>query len=274
MATLSQCYSNKDLREAMGLSTIKTYNAQLSSIYIEEGFNVRDIDWEHVEQLRLAVVAGEYIPPIVVEITEKGLKVLDGHHRYHAYIKAIESGHEVFRIEVKDFNGNEAEKIAFMITSSQGRQLSAPERAIAYSRLIKAGYSVDEIAKKIKRSSTDIRHHLELADCDEEVIDMVKKQELSATDALIIQREHGLKASEVAKSFLSDAQLQGKKKVQLKKFNHKTAYSTLSAEVNNVIDFISKRQSNTDLVSSDETLVAVLEKLQQTMEVVRDVGWK
>lgn len=274
MATLSQCYSNKDLREAMGLSTIKTYNAQLSSIYIEEGFNVRDIDWEHVEQLRLAIVAGEYIPPIVVEITEKGLKVLDGHHRYHAYVKAIESGHEIFRIEVKDFNGNEAEKIAFMITSSQGRQLSAPERAIAYSRLIKAGYSVDEIAQKIKRSPSDIRHHLELADCDNEVIEMVKKQELSATDALIIQREYGLKASEVAKGFLSEAQLQGKKKVQIKKFNHKTAYTRLSSEVNNIIETIGKHQSNEDAISSsDEMLKMIVDKLQQTMEIVRADSW-
>lgn len=273
MATLSQCYNNKDLREAMGLSTIKTYNAQLTSIYVEEGFNVRDIDWEHVENLRLSIVAGEYIPPLVVEITEKGLKVIDGHHRYYAYLKANEGGYEVFRVEVKDFTGDEAEKVAFMITSSQGRQLSAPERAMAYLRLAKAGYSVDEIAQKIKRSATDVRHHLELANCDEDVIAMVKKQELSATDALLIQREHGLKASEVAKAFLSEAQLQGKKRVQIKKFNHKRAYATLSAEVNNVIDFLTKYQLNTDIENAADILKSTLDKLNQTMEVVRGCGW-
>lgn len=72
MATLSQCYNNKDLREAMGLSTIKTYNAQLTSIYVEEGFNVRDIDWEHVENLRLSIVAGEYIPRWLSKSQKKG----------------------------------------------------------------------------------------------------------------------------------------------------------------------------------------------------------
>lgn len=274
MATLSQCYSNKDLREAMGLSTIKTYNAMLSSIYIEDGFNIRDIDFEHVEEIKVSIIAGKYIPPIVVDVTEKGLKVLDGHHRYYAYNKAVDEGYPVVRVRVEDFNGSEADKISLMLGSARGRQLSPVNIAEGYIRYVKLGLTVDEIAKRENRSASYVRHHLALADCEKEVLSMVKNKELSATDALTIQKEHGVKAADVAKSFLDEAKLQGKKKVQIKKFNHKTAYTRLSSEVNNIIELINKNSINQDAVSSsDEILKMIADKLQQTMEIVRAESW-
>lgn len=237
MATLGQLYSTGN----SGLTVKKTHMVPLQSIYIEEGFNVRDIDFDHVNEFKEAFIAGEYIPPLFVEVTEKGVKVIDGHHRYLGALEAVKSGHEIARIECKDFTGTEADKIAFMITSSQGKPLLPTERAVAYHRLINQGFSVDEIAKKVKRSPTDVRHHLQLAECEPQIKAMVKAHEISSSDAIALQKEHGALAAQVAKQALIDAQEQGKNKVVLKKFNHKTAYSTLSAEVNNVIDFIEKQ---------------------------------
>lgn len=103
---------------------------------------------------------------------------------------------------------------------------------------------------------------------------MVKAHEISSSDAIALQKEHGSLAVSVAKQALSEAQTQGKNKVVLQKFNHKKSYTTLSAEVNNIIDFLTKQQSNTDIVNADETLKLVFDKLQQTMEVVRNSGWQ
>lgn len=270
MATLGQLYSTGN----SGLTVKKTHMVPLQSIYIEEGFNVRDIDLEHVNEFKEAFIAGEYIPPLFVEVTERGVKVIDGHHRYLGALEAVKAGHEIARIECKDFTGSEADKIAFMITSSQGKPLSPTERAIAYHRLINQGFSIDEIAKKVKRSPSDVRHHLQLAECEPQIKAMVKAHEISSSDAIALQKEHGAFAPQIAQQALIEAKAQGKNKVVLQKFNHKTAYNTLSSEVNGVIDFIEKQQVNIDVMRADEILLSVATKLKQTMEIVRAEGWK
>jgi len=113
MPSLGQLYNDKDA----GLTTRKTYNVPLDKIYAEEGYNVRELNRAHVEEFRDAFIAGEYIPPLAVEVTERGVKVIDGHHRYHGALAAIEMGHDIVRLECKDFVGSEADKIAFMVTS-------------------------------------------------------------------------------------------------------------------------------------------------------------
>lgn len=270
MATLGQLYSAGN----SGLTVKKTHMVPLQSIYIEEGFNVRDIDLEHVNEFKESFIAGEYIPPLFVEVTEKGVKVIDGHHRYLGALEAVKAGHEIARIECKDFTGSEADKIAFMITSSQGKPLSPTERAIAYHRLLNQGFSIDEIAKRVKRSSSDVRHHLQLAECEPQIKAMVKAHEISSSDAITLQKEHGALAPQVAQQALIEAKAQGKNKVVLQRFNHKTAYNILSSEVNSVIDFIEKQQANIDVMKADEILLSIATKLKQTMEIVRAEGWR
>lgn len=270
MATLGQLYSKQN----SGLTVKKTHMVPLSTIYIEDGFNIRDIDMEHVNEFKEAFIAGEYIPPLFVEVTEKGVKVVDGHHRYLGALEAVKAGHEIARIECKDFIGSEAEKIAFMITSSQGKPLSPTERAIAYYRLLNQGFSIDEIAKKVKRSTSDVRHHLQLAECEPQIKEMVKAREISSSDAITLQKEHGACALQVAQEALKEAKAQGKNKIVLQRFNHKTAYNTLSAEVNRMIDFIEKQQTNIDVMKAEEILSSVVTKLRQTMEIVRAEGWR
>lgn len=271
MATLGQLYSSGD----SGLTVKKTHMVPLSSLYIEEGFNIRDIDWEHVHSLKDAWKAGETLPPLFVEVmADKRVKVIDGHHRFLAALEATKEGCEIPRIECKDFVGSEADKVAFMITSSQGRSLAPTERAMAYYRLYNQGFSVEEIAKKVKRSTSDVREHLKLAECEPELKELVKSKSLTYSDALVLQKEYGANAVIIAKDAVQEAQAQGKTRAAFKKFNHKKAYTTLSSEVNNIIDFLDKQQSNTDIVNPDETLKLVFEKLQQTMEIVRDSGWR
>ena len=115
---------------------------------------------------------------------------------------------------------------------------------------------------------------MQLAECEPQIKAMVKAHEISSSDAIALQKEHGALAAQVAKQALIDAQEQGKNKVVLKKFNHKTAYSTLSAEVNNVIDFIEKQQTNIDVMKADEILLDISTKLKQVMEIVRAEGWR
>ncbi|HEI4070709.1 TPA: DNA-binding protein [Escherichia coli] len=212
MSSLSQLYKSKS-KNGTETTTKKTFLVPLAELYVEPGFNVREIDPVHVEEFRDAFVAGEYVPPLAVTVTDKGVKIIDGHHRYYGALVARDAGTEIPRLECKDFIGSDADRIAFMVTSSQGKPLTPLERAAAYQRLINQGWGPAEIAKKVKRSVADVDHHLQLLSCGEELIDMVRAGEVAATTAVALSREHGPQASSVAAEQMSKAKAAGKKKL-------------------------------------------------------------
>ncbi|BBL31231.1 ParB/RepB/Spo0J family partition protein [Pantoea ananatis] len=225
MTNLSQVYKGKE-EKGTNITTRKTYLLSVDELYVEPGYNVRDIDQTHVEEFRDAFIAGEHVPPLAVQVTEQGIKVIDGHHRYFGAKLAQEAGHEL-RLECKDFVGSEADRIAFMVTSSQGRALLPLERAAAYQRLVNQGWEPAEIAKKVKRSVTDVEQHLQLLTVGDGLIDMVRSGEVAATTALALQREHGAKASSIAQQQMEKAKAAGKKKLTktaaMPKFNAEKA---------------------------------------------------
>lgn len=208
MATLNQHYNTKQT----GTTARKTFLVPLNELYVEEGFNVRDIDREHVEEFCQAYLAGEFVPPLVVEVTTRGVKIIDGHHRFYGAQLAQEQGAEL-RLECKDFAGSEADKISFMVTSSQGRPLTPVERGQAYNRLRNHGMTNDEIAKKVKRSVSDVAIHIQLIECEQPIIDMVKAGEMGHTTAISLQKEHGANATNVSTELKEKAKAEGKTKV-------------------------------------------------------------
>lgn len=212
MSTLSLLYKAKD-KNGTETTVKKTFLVPLAELYVEPGYNVREIDQAHAEEFRDAFIAGEFIPPLAVQVTEQGIKIIDGHHRYYGAKMATEAGHEVARLECKDFVGSEADRIAFMVTSSQGKPLTALERAAAYQRLANQGWEPSEIAAKVKRSVADVEHHLQLIACDDGLIEMVKSGEVAATTAVALSREHGAKATTVAREQMEKAKAAGKKKL-------------------------------------------------------------
>ncbi|PPC64161.1 DNA-binding protein [Pantoea sp. ICBG 1758] len=211
MTNLAKIYDNKGKNDT-NITTRKTYLLGVDELYVETGYNIREIDQTHVEEFRDAFIAGEHVPPLAVQVTEQGIKIIDGHHRYYGARLVKEAGYEI-RLECKDFIGNEADRIAFMVTSSQGRALEPLERAAAYQRMINQGWEPAEIAKKVKRSVADVDHHLALLTVGDGLIAMVKTGEVAATTAVAMAREHGVQASKVAQQQLEKAKASGKKKL-------------------------------------------------------------
>jgi len=211
MSTLARIYDDKKNSDT-DITTRKTYLLGVDELYVETNYNIRDIDQTHVEEFRDAFIAGEHVPPLAVKVTEKGIKIIDGHHRYYGAKLAQEAGYTL-RLECKDFVGSEADSVAFMVTSSQGRALLPLERAAAYQRLVNQGLEPAEIAAKVKRSITDVEQHLQLLTVGEPLIEMVKSGEVAATTAVALQREHGVKASSIAQEQMQKAKAAGKKKL-------------------------------------------------------------
>lgn len=164
--TLGSTYAKQGAE--LGIKVNKTFLVPMEHIYIEPGFNVRDLDPEHVESIRQGYDAGQPIPPITVKTTPQGFKVIDGHHRYSAAELA-----GVTRLECKEFLGSDADVVALMITSSQGKNLSPIERGRAYQRLITMGLTTAEIADRVKRSRADVDNHLLLMSAGDTVLQAV-----------------------------------------------------------------------------------------------------
>lgn len=200
----------------------KVFFVPLSELYVEDGYNIRDVDQAHVEEFRDAYLAGEYVPPLTVEVTQQGIKVIDGHHRFAGAKLAAATGLEL-RLEVNDITGtSEADKIALMVTSSQGKPLEPLERAKAYARLKQQGWTNDEIAKKVKRSPSDVANMLALAECPDGLKEMVRGGQMSYVTATELTRQHGTDAEAVAATALEEAKAAGKDKVT-KKFTEPKA---------------------------------------------------
>ena len=159
MKSKSLSTANKNEKDELGIAVQKTYFVKLAacSLYVEEGYNLRDLDPEHVASIANAYEAGKYVPAVVVKPTPQGLKIVDGHHRFAAAQQA-----NVEAVEVKNFMGDEADEVSFMITSSQGRNLTPIERAKGYQRLIGQGLTQKEIVKRTGRSASDVKNHLTL----------------------------------------------------------------------------------------------------------------
>lgn len=218
MATIGQLYKSKQT----AATPRKVFWVPLAELYVEDGYNIRDVDQAHVEEFRDAYLAGEYVPPLTVEVTQQGIKVIDGHHRFAGAKMAAETGMEL-RLEVNDITGtSEADKIALMVTSSQGKPLEPLERAKAYARLKAQGWTNDEIAKKVKRSPSDVANMLALAECPEPIKDMVRGGQMSYVTATELTRKHGTEAEAVAAQALEEAKAAGKDKVT-KKFTEPKA---------------------------------------------------
>jgi len=218
--SISTAYKN-DKDKSTGIKATKTFNVPRALLYVEEGFNVRDIDPEHVAAIRAAYEAGEYLPPLVVkDMGDNRFKVIDGHHRYYGGEGIVE------RFECKDYIGSDADQVAMMITSSQGRQLSSTERAMAYLRLHRHGYTYDEIAAKCKRSRADVDNHMTLATADHTVIEHVKSGAITMNEVNQVIRKKGEKATEIIEAAVTKATEQGAKKVNatdLHRFTNKMA---------------------------------------------------
>lgn len=211
-ASIGQAYKKQP---ELGLKVNKAFMVPVEHIYLDVEQNVRDLDWEHINSLAASFDQRSPIKALIVQTTKDGFMVVDGQHTFEA---AKIAG--ALRLECKEFAGTEAEKIAFMVASSQGKPLDPIQRAKAYRRMTSLGMTKDEISKSVGRSRADIDNHLILLDGGDAVIDAIKNGEISATDARHEIKKSGNNAGENIKKEIQKAKETGVK-AKMKKFTKK-----------------------------------------------------
>ena len=212
MATLSQHFKQKD-KNGTGTTVKKTYMVPYEELYTVEGEQGRPLNMQHAEKMRDLWIAGADLPALVVKVTEQGVKIIDGQHRYVGAGLASDMGVSIPRLECKDFLGSDLEELAFQTGSSDSLQVTPVERGVQYNKAKNRGYTVAEIAVAFHRSVTDVECHLQLLSSGEVLIGMVEAGEIAATTAVALSREHGAKAGSVATEGLAKAKAAGKTKL-------------------------------------------------------------
>jgi len=188
-------------RSSEDVSRSDLFSVKPEMLTEEAGFNVRgafdeayfeqpEVE-EHIRGLADSYKAGRYVPPIVVQVREGIPYIRDGMHRRRALMLAISEGADIKRVQVLEHRGDEAQQTLLLATSNDGRPLSPMERAVIYDRLEKWGWTVQEIASSVRRTTKHVGQTLALLEMPIELKRMVQRNEIAATQAAELFRQHG-----------------------------------------------------------------------------------
>lgn len=187
------------------------------ALTVDPGWNVRvrDQDLEdHINGIAASLKNGGKIPPLQIYVDDDNqIVIVDGHCRNEAIQRACKTGAEIEWVPVVEFDGNDADRVAFMFTSSQGKGLTQYEQAEAFKRLRNFNWTVAEIAARCGKSITFVDKMMKLANADSDVKALVKQGKVSAGAAVSVLRKEKGKAGAVLKEKVAKAQVKADKAV-------------------------------------------------------------
>lgn len=189
-----------------------SFSAQLSELFILDGYNIRPIDFDYVSTIAQGYIAGDPIPAIIVEVVEvegvNKLRVIDGHHRYHAAIEA-----KVAYVEVKEFKGNAEEAIALMFKSGSTRPLTQLDKAEGVRRLRNANLKQADVARILGITPQGVAALEKIIELPFRFKELVRENVISASQAVELFRVHGEKAVGLVESKLAQHESEQKQEV-------------------------------------------------------------
>lgn len=225
--------SLKQMAESKFEGVQKTTQFQVDPklLEVEDGFNAREIDDAHVNSMADAIIAGAVMPAIDVRVVDGRLIIVDGHHRRAAYLLLIERGVDISRVDCRQFRGNDVDRIAHLLTSAQGKQLTPLQMGIQYKRMMALNVTEKEIAAKVGKSIQHVKDMVVLACANSDVHEQVKSGKVSAKVAMKIVKKHGENAGKVIAGHVASAEAAGKKKVSEKEVSEKFEYIQIGAVI-------------------------------------------
>lgn len=196
-----------------GISKKDMFGIAPHLLQVEPGFNLRfDLDPEHIAHFKQVIRAGGTIPPLQVRATsEKEIFIVDGHHRHAAVMELIDEGLEIASINCVGYQGSDADRIAMVLTSAEGKPLTPLEQAFGYQRLTRLGWSEEVIADRCARTVVRVRQLLSLACADTAIHELIRTGKISADFAIEVIRKHGSKAAQAINGSLDQVKEGGGK---------------------------------------------------------------
>lgn len=232
---------------------------RLEDIHEEPGFNLRaegeDLE-SSIEDLAAFILQGGQVPPLEVRPrAEGGVWLVDGHRRRRAFTQVADSirdGAGELWLPVVPFNGNDAERVARVITSQEGRKLNPLELAEGYKRLAAFNWTPEQIAQKVGKTRQHVDQMLVLASAPSAVQQMVSSGEVAAATAVEVVRKHGDEAGQVLGGELEKAKAAGKSKVTAGTMKPKALPREIVEDLVQQVSKVSDRLTTEDRVKLDK----------------------
>lgn len=195
------------------VSKVTSFAVAPHLLEIEEGFNARPLNPDHVAEMSLAMRNGATFPPLEVRVDDGHILIVDGHHRHAAALKAIAEGFEIKALDCRHFRGNDADRVAHMLNSASGLALTPLQLGVQYRKLVGFGWTEKQIADRRGKTGQHVKDMIQLAEANSDVHQAVNAGLISGTAALKMVKQHGSKAGAVIQEGLEQAKAAGKEKV-------------------------------------------------------------
>jgi ParB-like chromosome segregation protein Spo0J len=205
------------------VSKTTSFAVNPQALEVEEGFNARPLNADHVAEMSLAWRNGAVFPPLEVRVGEGRILIVDGHHRHAAALDAISKGAEVRTLDVRQFRGNDADRVAHMISSASGLPLTPLQLGVQYRKLIGFGWTEKQIADRVGKSVQHVKDMIVLAEANSDVHQAINAGEVTGTTAVALVKKHGSKAGKVIQEGVAKAKAGGKSKATPKMFAEQSA---------------------------------------------------
>lgn len=147
------------------------------------GDNMR-LDVGELDELAASITEHGILQPLVATETKGGLTVVCGHRRLAA---ARRSGLHEVPVIIREFNEDER-LLAMTVENIQRKPLTALEEARAFNRLVKRGFTQDDVAARIGKSQFYVSCRLALLKLPRDIQQKVHKGEMTLTEAVDMTR--------------------------------------------------------------------------------------
>lgn len=195
------------------VTKVTSFAVNPTLLEVREGFNARPLNTEHVEQMAISWTNGAVFPPLEVQVEDGHMYLVDGHHRHAAALLAISRGTPIRSVDCRQFRGNDADRVAHLITSASGLPLTPLQLGIQYRKLVGFGWTEKQVADRVGKTIVHVKDMIILAEANSDVHKAVNAGEVSGTTAVALVKEHGSKAGQVIRAALQEVQAEGKAKV-------------------------------------------------------------
>ncbi|MEG0082201.1 MAG: ParB N-terminal domain-containing protein [Massilia sp.] len=222
------------------VSKVTSFAVAPHLLEIEEGFNARPLNPDHVAEMSLAMRNGATFPPLEVRVDDGHILIVDGHHRHAAALQAISEGFEIKALDCRHFRGNDADRVAHMLNSASGLALTPLQLGIQYRKLIGFGWTEPQIANRRGKSVQHVKDMIQLAEANSDVHQAVNAGEISGTAALKMVKQHGSRAGAVIRESVEQAKAEGKTKVKPKELPGRPHAKVSDKQI---IDWLTKHAS-------------------------------
>lgn len=235
-----------------------------TDLHIKEDWNCREVNFnpKDADDLALAHSIAEVgVKQPLTAVWEDGKAfITDGHRRLLATRYAIETLKAEVKsipVQTEDRYAGEADRVLSMLVRNNGKPLTSLEMGKVYKRLIDLGWKEKEIAAKVGRSIVWVKTLLQFNTESPEVIDMVRRGEVSLTTAVSSVREHGKDAAKTLKKAVVEAKAKGKTKatpkhLKVKKAAPPTAEAVAMSNLTQLAGFVQNASDTTITISQDD----------------------